>query len=145
MRRFAVISAALLAALVLTGPTVSAEKTSGHKFVVNMSGDQETPDKGDPDGRGKADIVNDSDRGELCYVLTYEGVTPPDKAHIHRGARGVAGDVVVNLDPKKSGKCAMADKTLLQEINSNPSGFYVNLHSPDYPKGSVRGQLEPVR
>jgi CHRD domain-containing protein len=145
MRRIAVVSAALLAMLAVTGSPVSAEKTSGHKYVANMSGDQETPQKGDPDGRGKADIVNDTDRGELCYVLTYENVTPPDKAHIHRGAMGASGDVVINLDPQKSGKCVTADKALLQEIRSNPAGFYVNLHSPDYPKGSVRGQLEPVR
>jgi CHRD domain-containing protein len=145
MRRISVIIAALLAFLAVAGTPASAEKTHGDKFMAHMTGDQETPDKGDPDGRGRADVNVDSGRGELCYVFTYDGVMPPDKAHIHRGAKGTSGDVVVNLDPNKSGQCVKPSEALMEEIKSNPSGFYVNLHSSEYPKGSIRGQLEPVR
>ena len=145
MRRFAVLSAALLAALAIASAPATAEKTTGDKYVANMSGDQETPDKGDPDGKGRANVNIDNDRGEVCYTMTFEGIAPPDKAHIHRGAKGTAGDVVVNLPPDKSGKCVPGDKATLEQIRSNPGGFYVNLHNPEYPKGAIRGQLEPIR
>jgi hypothetical protein len=36
------------------------------------------------------------------------------------------------------------DKAKLEKIDSNPSGYYVNLHTADYEKGAMRGQLEPV-
>src|SRR5438309_6446869 len=109
MRRIGLLRVAVLAALAVAGAPALGEKKmnnmSGQKFVAHLTGDQETPDKGDPKGKGTANLAIDSDRGEVCYVFSYEGIGPPDKAHIHRGAKGTAGDIVVNLDPNKSGQC----------------------------------------
>ena len=30
---------------------------------------------------------------------------------------------------------------MLQEIVDNPAGYYVNLHTEDFPAGAIRGQL----
>jgi hypothetical protein len=65
-------------------------------------------------------------------------------AHIHRGAAGVAGPVVVPLDPPAGGKstgCPTVAKEVADEIMANPSNFYVNVHTAEHPAGAIRGQL----
>jgi hypothetical protein len=75
-----------------------------------------------------------------------ENITlPATAAHIHVGATGVAGPVVVALSaPDASGHasgCATADHDLIKAIRQNPESYYVNVHNTDYPAGAVRGQL----
>jgi hypothetical protein len=41
----------------------------------------------------------------------------------------------------KASGCVPASATLLSQIESKPSGFYVNIHNVAYPQGVVRGQL----
>ena len=75
------------------------------------------------------------------------------QAHIHRGATGVAGNVVVDTG-LTAGQVVLAGgagsftrtgisvtASLAQEILSGPSGFYFNVHSSLNPTGVVRGQL----
>jgi hypothetical protein len=74
-------------------------------------------------------------------------------AHIHRGAVGVAGNVVVDtgLAPGQvvlAGGAGSFTRTgisvtasLAQEILSGPAGFYFNVHSVLNGTGVVRGQL----
>jgi hypothetical protein len=71
------------------------------------------------------------------------GITKPTAGHVHRGAKGVAGPVVVDLDVAKNGNkaCIQADRGALHEIVSDPAAHYINLHTPDYPNGAMRGQL----
>jgi hypothetical protein len=109
-----------------------------------LVGSEETPNPGDPDGRGSAVVLIKADQGELCYVLTVRRIETPHLAHIHRGAAGVAGPVVVHFTPPtpKSSDCLTGlDTELLHEIVDNPSGFYVNVHNPSFGSGAVRGQL----
>ena len=61
--------------------------------------------------------------------------------HIHVGAAGTNGGVVVNLAGGLSG-CVSADADLIKAIRQNPAGYYVNLHTALNPVGEVRGQLE---
>jgi hypothetical protein len=37
--------------------------------------------------------------------------------------------------------CVQGDPAVVQEIEDDPGGFYVNLHTADFPAGAVRGQL----
>jgi hypothetical protein len=89
-------------------------------------------------------VAVDAGAGQLCYQLAYEGIPKPAAGHIHRGAKGANGPVVVNLDPAARGNkaCVAADPAVLNEISANPGGFYVNLHTAANPKGAMRGQLE---
>jgi len=74
-------------------------------------------------------------------------------AHIHTGAVGVAGGIIVNPN-LVSGTVTLANGagsfTLLaitvppataQSILDNPAGFYFNIHTPANPGGAARGQL----
>jgi hypothetical protein len=53
--------------------------------------------------------------------------------------------VVVTLSPPNengaSSGCTTADRRLVKDIRNNPSGFYVNVHTVEYPGGAIRGQL----
>ena len=41
----------------------------------------------------------------------------------------------------KAKGCATAPKSAITAVESNPNGFYVNVHNAKYPNGVVRGQL----
>jgi hypothetical protein len=72
-------------------------------------------------------------------------------AHIHRGRRGVAGSIVVDLitEPTEgrrfTGCTEDVDGALIRRISRNPRGFYVNVHTEDFPGGAVRGQVRKGR
>jgi hypothetical protein len=116
-------------------------------WTTALSGLAEVPGPGDPDGTGSASITIDSANSQVCYTLFVQNLTlPAQAAHIHRGAAGEPGDVVVPFDiaPDATGNavsCVVVDAALLAEIAQNPTGFYVNVHTSDFPDGAVRGQV----
>jgi hypothetical protein len=108
-------------------------------------GAEEVPNPGDPDGTGTADVKLDQNKNEVCYDIKVENIAAPAAAHIHKGAKGAAGPVVVTFDPAKIGQgeaCVPSDHAVIDEIVGNPAGFYVNVHTADFQGGAVRGQLE---
>ena len=114
----------------------------GQYRYAQLSGNAEVPGPGDPDGRGHA-VVRIS-RGEVCAGLSVKKIQTATAAHIHRGAAGAAGPVVVNLKAPSGGSsysCARVDRELAKEIARKPAQFYVNVHNAEYPAGAVRGQL----
>ncbi|WP_420605550.1 CHRD domain-containing protein [Novosphingopyxis sp.] len=118
--------------------------TVGESYTTALVGQQEVPGPGDPDGTGTAKITADATTNQVCYDLTVQNISRPNAAHIHKGARGVDGPVVVPLEAPVNGaisKCLGVDKAVAAAIIADPSGFYVNVHTADYPKGAVRGQL----
>lgn len=133
---------ALFGALALSGVALAAETTL---TTTLQGGAAETP-AGDPDGSGQATVVIDPAAKTACWNFTTSNVGPGAQSHIHEGAAGVAGPVVVPLDvdgfAESSEGCATnQDAALLQRILDNPAGFYVNVHTADFPAGAVRGQL----
>jgi len=84
----------------------------------------------------------------LSYSVSWRGIGTPTSADIHAGGRGVDGPVVVPLfttprpaDGSASGSVTVADPTLLAALRSDPSGFYADLRTTDFPAGAVRAQL----
>jgi translation initiation factor IF-2 len=115
----------------------------GQSLRANMSGDQEVPGPGAPNAFGTANIFVDVPNGRLCYRLSYDGINQPSMAHIHRGGPGQAGPPVIDLRLDANGDegCVPGDPTVLHNIADHPEAFYLNLHTPDYPDGAMRGQL----
>ncbi len=136
----------------------AAFKAAYTPFTARLLGSNEVPvapatTAGDPDGVGAAavtfdliDPLNLVTGAEVCWDLSYSGITgTPVGAHIHRGATGVNGPVVQNLFPTlgaNSGTgCLDLAPALATEIMTTPAGFYVNVHTSDFPGGALRGQL----
>jgi len=133
---------ALLGALALAGVVMAKEVTLSTTLA---GGATETP-PGDPDGSGTASVTIDPDSGKVCWNISVSNIADATQSHIHVGAAGVSGDVVVPLDVdgfsgSTQGCVEGQDKALLAKIIANPAGYYVNVHTADYKPGAVRGQL----
>jgi CHRD domain-containing protein len=123
-----------------------ASKTGGRPLTATLTGAAEVPGPGDTNGTGTATLKLNQGRGKVCFVLTAKDITlPATGAHIHVGAAGVAGDVVVPLIPPDasgiSGGCVNASRATIKAIRKNPSNYYVNIHTSDFSAGAIRGQL----
>jgi hypothetical protein len=140
-RSLSVVVLALIGALALGGQ-VSAG--SDPAFWTSFSGAAEVPGPGDPDGGGAVLIHISPAQHELCYKLGVFNIAPATAAHVHFAPVGVAGPVVVPLDPPTSGAskgCATVTTALANAIIANPANYYVNVHNAAYPNGAIRGQL----
>jgi CHRD domain len=127
-----------LAALALAaGATAASQK--GGSLHATLTGRAETP-KGDPDGRGTAEIKITGRR--VCWEITVSKVQTIVAAHIHKGRPGVAGPVVVPFGKTfKSKGCTTTTAAIAAAIERTPSAYYVNVHNAKYPGGALRGQL----
>lgn len=121
----------------------------GRPLSATLTGAEEVPGPGDPDGSGQAELRLNPGQGEVCWTIDVEGIDlPATAAHIHAGAAGVAGPVVVTLSPPDEGGTASGCQSniardLIRAIIQHPEEYYVNVHNAAYPDGAVRGQLSP--
>ena len=135
----------LLIALALVFAT-AALAAGGAPRVTTMSGAEEAPGPGDPDGRGWAEIRLNVEERTICWAWSVEDIAAPTAAHIHKAPAGSPGPVVVGLPPvsgelSSSGCATNQDKALIKDIIRNPDQYYVNVHNAEFPGGAVRGQL----
>src|SRR5207249_4895455 len=115
-------------------------------FLTTLAGSAETPVPGSATGSGAAQVTIAG--VTVRYTILVQGISTPSAAHIHRGIAGVAGPVVVDFAPSFANGFATGSVTttpqLAAEILSNPTGFYVNVHTAEFPSGAMRGQLDAV-
>lgn len=136
----AALAATAVAVLAFGG---SAAATAAPAIPVNNG--QETTGA---DGGAHGFFSYTIDGDQFCYTLEVEGLTAPTvAAHVHVAPRKVAGPVVVPLSVPnettfETSGCTTADPALLAAIAENPRDYYVNVHTPTYPGGEVRGQLK---
>lgn len=144
-RRFTLALTVASLAVALMAGAVAANHFA--TFTTSLSGAEEAPGPGDPNGKGFAtlDVYN---AGLVCYTLKVQAIETPTAAHIHEAPAGVAGPVVVDLRldlAERQGNrltyCANAAEDVAADIRANPADYYVNVHNPTYPAGAIRGQL----
>jgi hypothetical protein len=134
---------------VTTETTAGGEKSDGTAVSLKalLSPAEEVPGPGVKDGVGAA-LVNISGP-KICSELKATMGEKPTKAHIHQGAKGMSGSVVVDLMPAfNPGEAAYESKTCVEttadtasQLIADPAGYYVNIHSDGHPDGAMRGQL----
>ncbi|MFD3998769.1 CHRD domain-containing protein [Streptomyces sp. NPDC058548] len=136
-------------------PVFGPSKGRAYSFTATLSGAEEVavpggPAVSDPDGKGTALIKVKGDR--VTFALQWKGLAPT-LGHIHQGAKGTTGGVKVPLfgsampssAHSAAGQVSLTDPALAEQIRNNPSNFYVNLHSAEFPGGAVRGQLKAAK
>jgi hypothetical protein len=157
-------SAALIAVGVAAGgaskgkPSLSATPV----FKLHLKPSQEVPAikglKADAVGHVTFDLTRNAagaiTAGEVIFYFNYKfpGPVTISGLHIHLGAKGANGDIVVDsgtaepADADGSGnltKVVSGVPATLQAILDNPRGYYVNLHTttPVHPGGALREQM----
>ena len=127
----------LAALVVAAGATAGGLKSNS--LHATLLGKSETP-KGDPDGRGTAEVKITGRR--VCWEIKVSRVQTIVAAHIHKGAPGVAGPVVVPFGKIFKAKgCTTTTAAIAAAIEKKPAAYYVNVHNAKYPGGALRGQL----
>ncbi len=128
------------AAALALAPVAAAAETV--VLTANLSGANEVGG-GAPNGNGAFRVEINTETGDFCYTLYGEKISAPTMAHVHTGAAGVNGGPVITMDVtgKGSDMCIAVEPEKLKPIVANPAGFYVNIHTADFPGGAVRGQL----
>jgi hypothetical protein len=109
---------------------------------VSLSPAEEVPAaKSEGKGSGSFRVAED---GTISGSVTTEGVKGT-MAHIHQGAKGVNGPVIIPLEKKGDTYTVPDGKKLTQaQMDALKAGnLYVNVHSNEYKGGEVRAQLQP--
>ena len=137
---------------VTTETSTGGEKADGTAASLKglLSPAEEVPGPGVKDGVGSAQV--DVAGPKVCSDLKATMGEMPTKAHIHQGAKGESGPVVVDLMPVFSpGEAAFTSTTCVEttpdiasQLIADPAGYYVNIHSEGHPDGAMRGQLGKV-
>jgi hypothetical protein len=144
----ATLAALLVGLLVVAVPGIAGASDRPATFIAVLQGRNEVPGPGDPDAFAVAFVRFDGT--QTCFTLAWHNLDAPTRAHIHQGARGVAGPIVlpffegtVPAPISSAHGCVTAGEDLINDIRSHPSQFYVNIHTAALPAGAVRGQLRP--
>ncbi len=99
---------------------------------------------------------------DFDIATKFKATTTINGLHLHKGLPGVAGPILVPTDVANGDKSFVTDAngkvTIFKQVQfpqtapnvdvativdliANPSNFYVNIHTPDFPSGAMRGQL----
>lgn len=139
--------------------TAAATQSTTLVFTAALKSTEEVPPIANAESAcsGTATVTLDraANKGKFEMELTgCPATTEPTIAHIHRGAKGANGGVVVNSGlvagewkltngaGKLTKDIATIDAALVNEIIASPAGFYFNIHSKVNGGGVVRAQLE---
>jgi hypothetical protein len=121
----------------------SAASHGGRPLHATLSPQNQVPPTASS-GSGTALVTLNQGQGEVCWGIRVSDLTTPViLAHIHHGAAGTNGPVVVDFMEPVNGLngCVQADAALIAEIRKQPADYYVNVHTTMFPAGEVRGQL----
>lgn len=137
------LSIAGVCALIMVS-AVSPASAATTSLTASGTGAQEVPAAAASDTIA-ATLDIDPQAGTITYMVSFQGSEPAVASHIHKGAVGVSGPVVVPLEEavvNAGGKATVTvDKALAAAIVADPAGYYVNVHTKSHPAGAARGQL----
>lgn len=137
--------------LIAGGPVAISADAEGEATLATICADQAFPITADQEPQGGKDgaagtgwVVVDGDT--VCTTYDVEGLeNQADASHIHQGVAGASGDPVIDLGtPNADGflSTCTTDADVAQGIATEPFGYYVNVHTPEFALGAARGQLD---
>jgi len=135
-----------LGAALLMFPFSGHAATFQQYFAVLDAGNE--LDGGHSGAVGTAMVMLGPKAGQVCFAILVRDLDTPILAHIHAGAAGIDGGIVVTLTPPASGNPGQSSGCLtgvttatINAIKANPTKFYINVHSNSNQGGALRGQL----
>jgi len=108
-------------------------------FVASLAGTNEVPPNAST-AIGTGSVIFDPGTLVIMYQLQHT-VVGATAAHIHQAAIGVSGPVIVPFTLVGQGASGTATLTFAQSVALQNAGLYMNVHSPTFPAGEIRGQL----
>jgi len=120
-------------------------------YAADLRGSNESPANSST-AFGSSFVTIDTINNVLSWEVNSSGIASPTLAHIHgQAAAGTNASVVIAFATSAAGipngrtKGSVPIGTLspenLNALFTNPSNFYVNVHSAAFPGGEIRGQL----
>ena len=151
---------AAIAGMVVAMSSSTSTVYANHEFAANLTGQEEVPPV-DTQATGHANLVPISPSNQtIQYFVNVTGIQGVTQGHIHSGAEGENGPVVVTLFNFESPQSEvlengtftesnlegpMQGKTIPDLIAAMKNGStYVNVHTEQNPEGEVRGQLADI-
>ena len=126
---------------------VAALAFGAHAITISveakLTAKQEVPAQVVKDSKAKGEFTGKLVGRKLTWKLEYSGLTgKATAAHIHMGAVGKAGNVVVSLcAPCHSGVHGKTTLTAALKKALLHHKLYVNVHTAKNPNGETRGQI----
>lgn len=100
------------------------------------------------DGTGEAILIVNPSADRVCVLARWRDVEGTVfAAHIHVAAEGVPGPIIVplfmgtTLSGDDQTRACVDGLGFTDDINANPAGYYLNIHSTTFPAGALRDQL----
>ena len=135
------MTAVVMATFTLLGMDQSIAVTP--ESALTLSGDDEVPPvKTAASGSGSINVGADK---SVSGSVTTTGITAT-AAHIHTGAKGANGPVIIPLTKKGDSEWTVPPGARLtddQYASFQAGNLYVNVHSAANPNGEIRAQLKP--
>ncbi|MGX1883599.1 CHRD domain-containing protein [Streptomyces sp. NPDC055287] len=128
------------------------------------------PAAGDKDGAALEFVKVEG--STVSFAVKWRGTGKPTALHLHQGPKGVNGGVKIDFTRQlgkgegkamgegkakgegegggksrartATGSVEVADAAVLKALTSDPTSFYANLHTAEFPGGAVRGQFHRV-
>ena len=156
----ALVAYAAAASMILVGATAVACGSDDPvapqppTWVATMNGNNEVPARA-TNGTATGTVVKNG--STYTYTINYTGLSvPPNNAHIHApaaagtnapvlvpfsvaGATGVNGTITGTFTAANIANAAISADSL--EVLMTNGNAYLNVHSPTWPGGEIRGQL----
>jgi CHRD domain-containing protein len=132
---------AVLAVAVWAAAALAA--THATVWTAALSSGQEVPKQVVKNTAAHGQFKGTLTGSKLTWKLTFAKLTgPATAAHIHLGAMGKSGNVIVPLcGPCKSGVSGTATISAALKADFKKHLLYVNVHTAKNPNGEIRGQL----
>ena len=141
MRKLAPFTLVVAAALALAAVSLGAPRGMG--WSATLTAAQEIPKQVVKVPAAKGAFHATLSGKTLTWKLTFSHLSGPAlQAHIHLGAMGKSGNVIVPLcAPCKSGMTGKSKVTAALIKQASKHLLYVNVHTKKNPAGEIRGQI----
>lgn len=133
------------------GPEIRGQISPFPNLGAELRSTAEVPPADSSDGSGVGEFLLDLPNRTLYYAISWDDLTGKvTMAHFHKGAPGVAGDVVKSVTVTGSDSSSDAITGVWSDLTDQDLAalmageIYFNVHTAKYGSGELRGQIYPL-